>query len=69
MRYSLKISAICAKETGSFLMVNDCSMENGSCQTHLNFTRLCVLVNKCFSGFDGVNVLFRTYIVPGTESV
>ena len=30
-------------------MVNDCSMENGSCQTHLNFTRLCVLVNKCFA--------------------
>ena len=29
-------------------MVNDCSMEYGSCQTHLNFTRLCVLVNKCF---------------------
>ena len=28
------------------LMVTDCSMENGSCQTHLNFTSLCVLVNK-----------------------
>ena len=39
-----------AQETGSlFLMVNDCSIENGSCQTHLNFTRLCVLVNEGFS--------------------
>ena len=56
-------------------MVTDCSMENGSCQTHLNFTSLCVLVNKyvvqvfSFLIFPGRIVLFATDInqTPGIK--